>query len=315
MTASHPGRVVVFGSVNMDLVVTLPHFPAPGETMTGLTFTTTPGGKGANQAAACARLGVPTALVGRVGTDAFGASIREGLRAQGVDVHGLRDADTPTGTAHIQVTAHGENTIVVVPGANHAVDDTDLAHLEALLVGARVLLLQLELPLGMVVRAADLARHAGVEVILDPAPAVPLPRTLLEASIVTPNQGEAAALTGAAHHSAEDTARALIAAGAPQVIVKCGADGAVWTDGVHVRHVPAHAVQAVDTVAAGDAFNGGLAAARAHGLPMSEALEWGAATAGIAVSRPGAQASLPTLPDMRTLLRSTPPPRPPGGPA
>lgn len=293
----------------MDLVVRLARFPSPGETVAGQGFATVPGGKGANQAAACARLGVATALVGRVGDDPHGEALLSALRGSGVDVSGVaRTPGVPTGTAHIQVTAGGENTIVVVPGANHALDDTDLERLERALEGAAVLMLQLELPLPQVLAAARRAAARGVPVLLDPAPAQPLPDELWAlCTLVTPNEHEAEVLTGLSVATAAEVraaADAMRARGAREVIVKRAARGADWTDGETWLHVPAHRVEAVDTVAAGDAFGGGVAAALASGLTRAQALAWGAATAAVAVTRPGAQTSLPTRAEMLRMLEA-----------
>lgn len=303
--------MAVFGSLNMDLVVRVARFPAPGETVSGHTFTAVPGGKGANQAAASARLGVETALVGRVGDDAHGEALLGALRESGVDVTGVtRTPGVPTGTAHIQVTDGGENTIVVVPGANHALEGSDLERLERALEGAAVLMLQLELPLPQVLGAARRAAARGVPVLLDPAPARPLPDELWRlCTLVTPNEHEAGVLTGlsvATDTGVRAAAEALLGLGAREVVVKRGAQGADWTDGETWHHVPAHRVRAVDTVAAGDAFNGALAAALASGLPRPEALAWGAATAAVAVTRPGAQTSLPTRAEMLRMLSAGP---------
>lgn len=291
------GRVVVFGSLNMDLVTSASRFAVPGETLTGHSFQMSHGGKGANQALACARLGVPTALIGRVGSDEFGRALLESLGQAGVDVRGVRVAAVPTGTAHIQKADGGENSIVVIPGANHSLDAADLGTLDHALQDAAVLLLQLELPLQTVLAAARLAVRRGVPVILDPAPAQPLPPALLRCCfLVTPNESEAAVLTGAPVSSLPEAvaaAQTLIHWGASQVVIKRGRAGAYWTDGTAAQDVPALQVTAVDTVAAGDAFNGGLAVALAEGRPLATALAWAAATAAVSVTRPGAQASLP----------------------
>jgi len=190
--------IVVFGSINMDLVVRAPRLPASGETLTGSAFLTSVGGKGANQAVACARLGAATRLIGRLGDDVFGGTLREGLHADGVDVTDVgTSVGIPSGVALITVDDRGENTIVVVPGANGTMGDDDVARLDSALEDARVLLLQLEIPLNAVVTAAQAARRHGVTLILDPAPARPLPPELYVATdIVTPNETEAAALTG-----------------------------------------------------------------------------------------------------------------------
>jgi ribokinase len=188
--------IVVFGSINMDLVAGTQCLPRPGETLAGHSFRTVPGGKGANQAVACARLGAPTRMVGRLGADGFGVALRAGLVQEGIDVTGVgADPVQPSGVALITVEASGENTIIVVPGANGAVGAAELERLDAALAGARALLLQLEVPLEAVIAAAERARAQGVTVILDPAPAQALPAALFPlVDILTPNESEAAAL-------------------------------------------------------------------------------------------------------------------------
>ena len=308
-----PSRVVVFGSVNMDLVARVERFPRPGETITGDHFFTAPGGKGANQAVAAARLGAQTRMVGRVGADTFGETLLDGLASQGVDIAGvIRDENSSSGVAMIEVTASGENTIIVVPGANGRLERDDLDRLEVALDGARVLLLQLEVPMSMVVEAARLARERGVLVILDPAPAQVFPDGLLElVDLITPNESEAAALVGFAINEPSEVARAsklLLERGARGVLIKRGEHGVYWTDGRAEAFRPTFPVRALDTVAAGDAFNGGLAAALAEGLEIGEALDWGLATSAISVTRSGAQPSLPDREEVIRLLadRSSP---------
>jgi ribokinase len=291
----------------MDLVVRVGRLPAAGETLLGDAFFTAPGGKGANQAVAAARLGAPTRMVGRVGGDVFGAALRAGLAADGVDVAGvLVDAGAASGVALIQVDHAGENTIVVAPGANAALGAPDLARLETALEGARVLLLQLEVPLDAVLAAARLARARGVTVLLDPAPARDLPDELCAlADLITPNEHEAAALVGFEVRDQEQAGRAgraLLARGAGAAVVKLGARGACWCGPGGEQVLPPFPVAAVDTVAAGDAFNGGLAAALSEGRPMPEALRWGLAAGALAVTRAGAQPALPRRAELLALL-------------
>lgn len=299
--------IVVFGSINMDLVVAAARLPRPGETLSGHGFRTAPGGKGANQAVACARLGAVTRLVGRLGADEFGGALRAALHAEGVALAGIADDPVaPSGVALITVDDVGENTIVVTPGANGTVGDAELRRLEPMLDKARVLLLQLEIPLPAVVAAARLARARGVTVMLDPAPAQPVPAELLAlVDILTPNETEAAALVGFPITSDDDAARAALALqaqGARHVVIKRGRRGAVAATGEGLAVVSAIPVVAVDTVAAGDAFNGGLAAALAEGQPLAEALRWGIAAGACAVTRHGAQAAMPTRAELLALL-------------
>jgi|UPI0000E7A5C8 ribokinase len=295
--------IVVFGSINMDLVVRTPRLPAPGETLTGHSFFTAPGGKGANQAVACARLDAPTRMVGRVGDDLFGEQLRHSLRSFGVQDDGVLTTPGPSGVALIAVDDAAENTIVIVPGANGAVGSEDMPRLERALDGARALLLQLETPLATVAAAARAGRARGATVILDPAPALPLPDELYAlADILTPNESEATTLTGIPVHdeqSAAAAARALRARGARTVIIKLGARGALAADANGVRFWPAFTVTAVDTVAAGDAFNGGLAVALSEGRPFEEAIRWGLAAGALSVTKHGAQ---PSMPDRAELL-------------
>jgi len=298
--------VVVFGSINMDLVVRTPRLPAPGETLTGYTFFTAPGGKGANQAVACARLGAPTRMVGRVGDDLFSEQLRASLRSFGVQDDGVLTTPGPSGVALIAVDDTAENTIVIVPGANGAVSIADIPRLERALDGARALLLQLEVPIETVVAAARAAHTRGVTVILDPAPALPLPDELYAlADIITPNEHEAATLTGIAVHDDQGAiaaARALIARGARRVAIKLGARGALTADTEGEQFWSSFTVTPVDTVAAGDAFNGGLAVALSEGRSFDEAIRWGLAAGALSVTRHGAQPSMPERNDVLTLL-------------
>lgn len=300
--------VVVFGSINMDLVVQVPRLPVAGETLPGHTFFTAPGGKGANQAVAAARLGAPTSMIGRVGGDVFGTTLRDQLRADGVDVANVVvDAAVPSGVALIQVDAAAQNTIVVVAGANGTHDVGSLQQLTAALDTARVLLLQLEIPLEMVVAAARAAHERGVITILDPAPARSLPAELYGlVDILTPNQSEAAALTGVAVQDAAGAAQAaklLRDRGVARVVVKLGEQGAYWASQSDEAVVPPFTVEAVDTVAAGDAFNGGLAAALVAEQPWTEALRWAMAAGALATTKPGAQPALPNRDEVMKLLR------------
>lgn len=299
--------VVVFGSINMDLVVRAPRLPLKGETLTGHTFYTAPGGKGANQAVAAARLGIPTRLVGRVGGDVFGGPLVESLRSNGVDVSGvMTDPGQPSGVAVIAVDDAAENAIIIVPGANGAVGDEDVTRLQSALAEARVLLLQLEVPLDAVLAAARAARERGATIILDPAPARPLPDQLYAlCDVITPNEVEAAMLVGfpiSDENSAQRAAKILLERGARQAVIKMGSQGAFWSNGAVSAFLPAHKVQAVDTVAAGDAFNGALAAALAEGRPFEEALRWGMAAGALSTTKPGAQPSMPRREAMREMM-------------
>lgn len=306
--------VVVFGSINLDLVVKAPRLPATGETLTGDTFFTVGGGKGANQAVASASLGVPTKMIGRVGDDSFGTGLIDSLKGYGVDTDGvLVTPGQSSGVALITVNAAGDNTIVIIPGANGAVSMDDLPRLEAALTGAKVLLLQLEIPLDVVVAAAKAARKAGVFCILDPAPAQTLPDELYGLiDLITPNETEASLLTGqtitADVSSVVPAAHTLAQRGVPQSIIKLGSRGVYWLQGqgenAPGQLIPPFKVNAIDTVAAGDAFNGGLAAALSAGLPMIDAIRQGQATAALSTTKAGAQPSMPDQPTVQAFLQA-----------
>lgn len=312
----NPVTILVFGSLNMDLVVRSPRLPQPGETLMGHDFTTVPGGKGANQAVAAARLGAVTQMVGRVGADDFGHHLRHGLAMAGVNIDALAtDPAVSTGVAAIAVADSGENHILIVPGANGQVGAEDVARLQPHLQPHTTLLMQLEIPLPAVVAAAQAAKAAGVTVILDPAPAAaPLPPELYAAvDILTPNQVEASQLVGEPVDSvaaAIAVARTLQRRGVPTVIVKLAALGSVAAQGADVWQVPAFSVPVVDTVAAGDAYNGALAVALGNGQPLPQAMVWASAAAALSVSQAGAQPSLPTRSQVETFLtQSTAPGR------
>ena len=293
-------EIVVVGSLNMDLVARAPRLPVPGETVAGHGFSTVPGGKGANQAVAAARLGGRTAMIGCVGDDAFGVQLRSGLVADGVDCGGVRTAaGVSSGVALIVVDDEGRNGIVIVPGANGRLAPADVDAREEELAAARVVVLQLETPLATVEHAARRAKALGRIVVLNPAPARELPPSLLAcADFLVPNEIEAAALTGARVASVEDAieaGRRLRHAGAGTVLVTLGAQGVVAVTASEARHHPAPSVKAVDTTAAGDTFIGGLCAALVRGRPLSAAVAFAQAAAAISVTRPGAQPSIPFL--------------------
>lgn len=291
--------IAILGSANMDLVVTVDRAPGRGETVTGRTFDTVPGGKGANQALAAARAGGEVTFLGAVGDDDFGRRITGLLTEAGIDVSGLAVSDQPTGTAHITVDATGDNSIVVVPGANGTVAALTDAH-RAGIDAADLLLLQLELPLPLVLEAAVYARSRGVRVVLTPAPAVPLPDELLDAvDVLVPNEHEAALLAGVDDPVA--AARGLAARGG-DVVVTLGSKGALRLHDGDEWRVPAFPVDAVDTTAAGDTFVGVLAVGLAEGAAWAEALPRAAAAAALSVQRPGASSSMPYRAEIDTFL-------------
>lgn len=287
----------------MDLTASCVRFPKPGETVFGDTFATVPGGKGANQAVACARLGREVWLLAKFGRDAFRDELTASLRADGVRLdHVLEDPEAPTGVALITVDRTGENQILVVSGSNMRFMPEEIEARSGVFTRAAVVLLQLEIPVDTVRRAAVLARTYGARVILNPAPARPLPDTLLRhVDVLTPNETEAERLSGEAvvdHVSAVRAAETLLERGVGCVIVTLGAAGCVRVDASGSRAFPAPAVRAVDTTAAGDAFNGALAGGLARGLTLDEATALAVHASAFSVTRPGAQPSMPTPADL-----------------
>ncbi len=300
--------ILVIGSLNADLVVRALHFPAPGETIQGEDLATIPGGKGANQAVAAAKQGARVAIAGRVGRDGFGSTLIENLNDFGVDTtHICRDEQAATGTAMIVVDSNGQNSIVVSPGANGRVTCEDVDAAVPAMENAKILLLQFEIPLETVTCAASLARKKGLRVILNPAPARPVPPELLaNVDLLIPNETELSRLSETQVNdieSVEKAARSLLARGVQTVIVTLGEKGALVVQKSRVAHIPAFKVKVVDTTAAGDAFIGGLAAALLRGLELEEAVRCGNAAGALAVTRFGAQTSLPTLDEVQALLK------------
>lgn len=303
--------IVVFGSVNVDVVAYAERLPRPGETVHGTGYAIGLGGKGANQAVAAARLGNRVHLAGRTGIDTFGTLARDRLTAFGVATdHLYADAAHPTGIAVIGVDARAENSITVIGGANMAIGDDDLARIGPLLDTASVLLLQLEIPLPAALAAAARVRAAGGRVILDPAPAPAggLPPEVFRAvDVITPNETETEALVGLRPADPPSAARAaalLVERGVGLAVVKMGAAGVVWASPSAGGFVPAFRVEAIDTVAAGDSFNGGLAHALAAGHGPAEAVRVAAACGALATTRRGASDACPALAEVDALLAS-----------
>lgn len=303
--------VVVVGSLNMDFVVRMPRLPAPGETVLGQDFRMIPGGKGANQACAAGKLGSPRVgvrMVGRVGADVFAEQLKRSLEAAGVEVSAVAAARSePTGVALIWVDAAGQNSIVVASGANHQFPAFEVDELS--FAGAGFVLFQLETPLETVAAALKRARAQGAQTILDPAPAQRLPPDLLgQVDILTPNESEALMLLGRAPSrlsvsDAPALARSLRDLGPRSVVLKLGDQGCYYDGGLERKHVPAFRVEAKDSTAAGDVFNGALAIALAEGQPMETALRFANAAAAISVTRVGAQASVPSREEVEALLK------------
>jgi len=303
---SRPARVLVVGSANVDFTVAAPRLPVPGETVTGGTLLVNHGGKGANQAVAARRLGAEVRFVACVGHDASGAAIRAALEREGIGVDGVVETETTaTGTALIVVDPAGRNQITVAPGANRALTGDHVRARVEDFAWADVVACQLEVPRETVGVALSLAREHGCRTILNPAPVPPEPvEGLALVDYLTPNAGEAERLSGVpvrAPGDAEPAARVLREAGARTVVVTLGEDGVVAC-AEETLAVPAFAVNVIDTTAAGDAFNAGLAVALAEGHALPEALRFASATAALTCTRRGAQDSLPRREDVERLL-------------
>ena len=302
-------RIFVLGSANMDLVLAVGRLPREGETLSGGDLALHPGGKGANQACAAARLGGRVFMIGQVGSDPFGPRLVASLREAGADVSRVGVSPRPTGCACIYVLPSGENSIVISPGANATLDpQTALAALADLAEGD-LLLAQLETPLETVEAAFTHAAARGATTMLDPAPARPLPASLLaRVGILTPNQTEAACILGGSSDEVRDFEQAgaaaarLIELGSHSVVMKLGELGCLWSDGKSSYRAGAFRVTPVDTTAAGDVFNGALAVALSEGAALAEALRFANAAAAISVTRPGAQTSIPDRSEVDKLL-------------
>jgi len=302
-------RLVVVGSCNIDLVATGPRLPGPGETVICDELITVPGGKGSNQAIAAARAGADCRLLAAVGAGEHGDLILSTLAAAGVECGQVRRAAGPSGTALIMVGAGGENLIAVVPGANSSLVDLT-AEERATIEGAALVLLQLEIPIATVTEAALIARRGGARVVLNVAPPTPVPSALMGAvDVLVANEHEAAIAAGGTERGAEESARLLLSE-VPAAVITLGSEGAVYLDrsGELVR-VPAPAVRAIDTTAAGDTFTGFLAVALAEQRPIRDALQRACAAASISVERAGASASIPTRMEMEARLQSVYSPR------
>jgi ribokinase len=303
--------IVVVGSINLDLVCTGKRIPAPGETVTGDRFQTFHGGKGANQAVAVGRLGYPVRMIAKVGEDEFGGRLRQGLRAAGVNVRAVGTAKgTVSGVALITVDGQGQNSITVIPGANAELLPRDLEKSLPQLRSAGMILTQLEIPLETVEYLCAVADRLQIPLLLDPAPARALPRKLLrQVAYLTPNETEICVLCGISSGeltlaNVAELAQSLQAGGAANVTVKMGGHG-VYVAGAdgRRRRVPAFKVRVVDSTAAGDAFNGGLAVALMRGMDLEEAARFGAAVGALSVTRAGAQPAMPSANEVTSFLK------------
>ena len=306
-------RVLVVGSINMDLIVRCARVPEKGETVHGDDLVTAPGGKGANQAVAASRLGARTSLVGRVGEDEFGPKLRANLDADGVDTeHVTSDPEAPSGVALILLESGGHNRIVIMSGANARFGEPDVLAARALVADSDIVLFQLEIPIPVVAEVAAVARKSGVTSVLDAGAATlaavdaGLPALV---DIVSPNETEAEVLTGIAVHDLGDAARAAScfhAMGARDVVLKLGAQGAYWSGPAGQLHVPGFPLDAVDTTAAGDAFTACLGVTIASGADMPAAIRRANAAGALACLTLGAQPSMPTCEEVDAFLRHHP---------
>ncbi|MBN2910584.1 ribokinase [Polycladomyces sp. WAk] len=289
------GKIVVVGSSSIDLVVTSPKRPIAGETVIGETFHIVPGGKGANQAVAAARAGARVEMVGAVGNDRFGDMVLDNFQKQGVSATYMKPVThKSTGIAHI-VIAEGDNSIVVVPGANSEVDRDLVDRAKEAIKAASVVLLQLEIPLDTVIYVADLCKKSNVPVILNPAPAKLLPSDLIEkVTYLTPNEHECRAILGDCGDVEE-----ILKRYPNKIILSEGSQGVRYFDGDRFVRVPALSVDVVDTTGAGDTFNGVFAVALAQGLPLKQAIRYGCVAASLSVTKLGAQGGMPTMEEIR----------------
>jgi ribokinase len=307
-------KIVVVGSINLDLVASVAQMPMVGETIAGQQFATYSGGKGANQAVCAARLGGNVSMVGRLGQDSFAVELKKHLQADGVETDCVENVEGPSGTAIILVSADGSNSIIVIAGANASLRPADLSRYEELFQDASIILAQLEIALDTVEEIGRIAERLKVPFLLDPAPAVPLSQSLLRTvTWLTPNESESRILLRSLGHSIAETeaqippaqaAQCLLDAGVRNVILKLGSQGFyIAGQDIEPVHVPSFQVEAIDTTAAGDAFNGGFAFALTQGgLDPLSAARFANAVAAVSVTKVGAQNSMPQLWEVEELL-------------
>ena len=309
--------IVVIGSINMDLVCRTPHMPGPGQTLLGSDFVTLPGGKGANQAVAAAKLGGLVHMIGRVGDDDFGQHLLNGLTRHGVEIGRVTVTEgAASGVAMILVDPEGENSIVVAPGANARLTPADVDAAEALIQSASVVVLQLEIPLPTARHAIALCQRLGVHTILDPAPVPPrgLPRPFYGVDVLTPNQSEAELLAGLepTHHvtrkrimEPKQVGTELLSRGPKAVVLKLGAKGAMVLDrNGRIERIKPFKVKVVDTTAAGDAFTGAMAVAHSEGWDLMKAARFATAAGALCCQGFGAQPALPSRGEVDELMAS-----------
>lgn len=299
-------KICVLGSINIDMVTRTNEFPLPGQTVEGTEFQIFPGGKGANQAVAAGRLGAEVAFLGKVGNDIFAETALRALNEAGADTRYIQRADTGTGVAAISVSKRGENSIIVVPGANAFVDIAYVQENVCAIDNADILMVQLEVPLETVEWAVAYAHAKGKTVIFDPAPARQLPLALLKCcDVITPNETELRIITGRTITTLEETveaARQLIQSGVGTVVHKCGKAGAYLITKDQVEFIPEYPVIVVDTTAAGDSFNAGLAVALGQGKAALESAQFANIVAALSVTKAGAQSAMPTLVEVNRLI-------------
>jgi len=299
--------ILVFGSISMDLTTYVPNLPRLGETLRGSSYITVPGGKGDNQAVAAARLGAQTQFIGRVGDDRFGEEVLDIVKKENVDVSQvIKDQNHDTGLAVISVDEKADNSIIIISGANMAMGLIDVERAKPAMNGVRVVMLQLEIPVLTSIAAAKTAKESGALVIFDPAPAFKLPESSYQyMDVITPNEVETETLVGFYPQTQADAAQAakmLREKGVDTAIIKMGALGAYYDSPQGKGFVDAFLVNAIDTVAAGDAFNGGLAVALAEGKNILESVRWGAAAGAIATTRKGALPAMPYRAEVIALM-------------
>lgn len=298
--------IIVIGSLNMDLVINAPRMPVIGESIIGGGFITAPGGKGANQAVAAARLGGQVTMVGCLGNDVFGSSLLKNLKDNNINIENVKILEgVSTGIAVI-VLVSGDNFIVVDPGANAMLTPEHIESLDEQIGRSDIMLVQLEIPIETVERAITMAKRHGVKVLLNPAPARSLPDSLLsKVDIFTPNESECGIVTGIQAESVDSASMAvkyLLGKGIPQVVITMGAKGVVYNKGSNIIHKPAYRVNVVDTTAAGDSFSGALSVALSQGKGIDEAVDFASAVGALTVTKKGAQPSLPTLEEVNAFL-------------